>query len=50
MGFPQRSILYTVFFNLHLSEILKSSQMLEEVRNRGDLLAFADEVLVISKN
>ena len=48
MGLPQGSILSPVLFNEYLEEALKISQKLEEVRRRGDLLAFADDMLVMS--
>ena len=48
MGLPQGSILSPVLFNEYLEEALKTSQKLEEVRRRGDLLAFADDMLVMS--
>ena len=48
MGLPQGSILSPVLFNVYLEEALKSSRKLEEVRRRGDLLAFADDMLVMS--
>ena len=35
---------------MYLEEALKSSKKLEEVRRRGDLLAFADDMLVMSSN
>ena len=35
---------------MYLEEALKSSKKLEEVRSRGDLLAFADDMLVMSNN
>jgi hypothetical protein len=35
-------------FNVYLEEAIKSSKKLEEVRSRGDLLAFADDMLVMS--
>ena len=50
MGLPQGSILSPVLFNVYLEEALKSSKKLEEVRKRGDLLAFADDMLVMSSN
>ena len=48
MGLPQGSILSPVLFNVYLEEALKTSKKLEEVRRRGDLLAFADDMLVMS--
>ena len=48
MELPQGSILSPVLFNVYLEEALKSSKKLEEVRRRGDLLAFADDMLVMS--
>ena len=50
MGLPQGSILSPVLFNVYLEEALKSSTKLEEVRRRGDLLAFADDMLVMSNS
>ena len=35
---------------MYLEEALKSSKKLEEVRRRGDLLAFADDMLVMSNS
>ena len=50
MGLPQGSVLSPVLFNVYLEEAIKSSQKLNEVRNRGDLLAFAYDMLVMSNN
>ena len=50
MGQPQGSILSPVLFNVYLEEALKTSNKLEEVRKRGDLLAFADDMLVMSNS
>ena len=50
MGLPQGSILSPVLFNVYLEEALKSSDKLESVRKRGDLLAFADDMLVMSNS
>ena len=35
---------------MYLEEALKSFKKLEEVRRRGDLLAFADDMLVMSNS
>ena len=50
MGLPQSSVLSPVLFNVYLEEALKSSAKLEAVRRRGDLLAFADDMLVMTDN
>ena len=46
----QYYILSPVLFNFFLEEALKSSGKLEELRRRGDLLAFADDMLVMSNS
>ena len=48
MGLPQGSVLSPVLFNVYLEEAIKLSKKLDEVRSRGDLLAFADDMLVMS--
>jgi hypothetical protein len=50
MGLLQGSVLSPVLFNVYLEEALKSSAKLEAVRKRGDLLAFADDMLVMTNN
>jgi hypothetical protein len=43
-------VLSPVLFNVYLEEAIMSSKKLDEIRSRGDLLAFADDMLVISNN
>ena len=50
MGLPQGLILSPVLFNVYLEEALMSSKRLEDMRRRGDLLAFADDMLVMSNS
>ena len=50
MGLPQGSILSPVLFNVYLEEALKSSRKLEDLRKRDDLLAFTDDMLVMSNS
>ena len=50
MGLPQGSILSPVLFNIYLEEALNSSEKLKQVSKRGDLLAFADDTLVMTSD
>jgi hypothetical protein len=50
MGLPQGSILSPILFNVYLEEPLKSSRKLEDLRRSRDLLAFTDDMLVMSNS
>ena len=39
-----------MLFNVYLEEAIKSSSKLESTRKRGDLLAFADDMLVMTNS
>ena len=39
-----------MLFNVYLEQAIKSSRKLEEMRSRGDLLAFADDMLVMTQS
>ena len=43
-------MLSPLLFNIYLEEALKTSPKLEQVRRRGDLLAFADDMLFMSNS
>jgi hypothetical protein len=43
-------VLSPILFNVYLEEAISSSHKLEEVRSRGDLLAFTDDMLVMSNS
>jgi len=36
------------YFNIYLEDALNSSSILHSMRKRGDLLAFADDMLIMS--
>ena len=50
MGLPQGSILSPVLFNVYLEEALGTTSKLREMVNRGDLLAFADDMLILTNS
>ena len=43
-------MLSPLLFNIYLEEALRTSPKLEQVRRRGDLLAFADGMLLMSNS
>jgi hypothetical protein len=47
-GVVQGAVLSPMLFNVYLEEALNSSPKLSELRKRGDLLAFADDMLILT--
>ena len=43
-------MLSPILFNVYLEAAIKSSRKLEQLRSRGDLLAFADDMLIMTNN
>ena len=43
-------MLSPLLFNIYLEEALRTSPKLEQIRKRGDLLAFADDMLMMSNS
>ena len=50
LGVMQGGVLSPLLFNVYLEEALGSSQKLREMVNRGDLLAFADDMLIMTNS
>ena len=49
-GVVQGAVLSPMLFNVYLEEALSSSPKLSEMRKRGDLLAFADDMLILTNS
>ena len=50
LGVVQGGVLSPMLFNIYLEEALGTTQKLREMINRGDLLAFADDMLILSNS
>ncbi len=37
-----------MLFNVYLDDILKKSALLQKISNRGDLVAYADDILLMA--
>ena len=48
--FPRDRCCPPMLFNVYFEEAIKGSKLLEDIRSRGDLLAFADDMLVCSNS
>ena len=46
----QGGVLSPMLFNFYLEEALGTTQKLREMINRGDLLAFADDMLILTNS
>ena len=49
LGVVQGGVLSPMLFNVYLEEALGTTQKLREI-NRGDLLAFADDMLILTNS
>ena len=50
LGVVQGGVLSTMLFNVYLEEALRNTQKLGKMVNRGDLLAFADDMLILTNS
>ena len=50
LGVVQGGVFSPLLFNVYLEEALGSTQKLREMVNRGDLLAFADDMLIMTNS
>ena len=46
----QGGVLSPILFNVYLEEALGTTQKLREMVHRGDLLAFADDMLILTNS
>ena len=49
-GVVQGGVLSPMLFNVYLEEALSTNAKLQEMVNRGDLLAFADDMLILTNS
>ena len=50
LGVVQGGVLSPILFNVYLEEALGTTEKLKEMVRRGDLLAFADDMLVLTNS
>ena len=50
LGVVQGVVLSPMLFNVYLEEALGTTSKLREMVNRGDLLAFADDMLILTNS
>ena len=50
LGVVQGGVLSPMLFNVYLEEALGTTSKLREMVNRGDLLAFADDMLILTNS
>ena len=50
LGVVQGGVLSPMLFNVYLEEALRTTYKLREMVNRGDLLAFADDMLILTNS
>ena len=50
LGVVQGGVLSPMLFNVYLEEALAQSQKLRDMVSRGDLLAFADDMLILTNS